>query len=367
MAKIRVAIVGVGNCASSLLQGIEYYQHVPAAAQCRPIGLMHYELGGYKPGDIEVACAFDIDSRKVGRPLEEACFAPPNNTITIWRDLPRYGVSVDMGEIHDGVADHMAQYPPECSFVPSKEKPVDIERRLRETGAEVMLCYLPVGSQKAVERYARACLATGVSLLNCMPVFIVSDEKWAAEFTERSIPVIGDDVKSQLGSTILHRTIMKLFADRGIKVRHTYQLNTGGNTDFLNMLDRSRLGSKRKSKTEAVQSVMPERLPDADVHIGPSDFVAWQRDNKVCFLRIEGEGFAGIPIELELRMSVQDSPNSGGVVIDGIRCLRLARDRKIGGPLYSIAAYTMKHPPRQIPDDIARERVEKFISGEIER
>ena len=367
MAKIRVAIVGVGNCASSLLQGIEYYQHVPAAAQCRPIGLMHYELGGYKPGDIEVACAFDIDSRKVGRPLEEACFAQPNNTITIWRDLPRYGVNVDMGEIHDGVADHMAQYPPECSFVPSKEKPVDIERRLRETGAEVMLCYLPVGSQKAVERYAHACLATGVSLLNCMPVFIVSDEKWAAEFTERRIPVIGDDVKSQLGSTILHRTIMKLFADRGIKVRHTYQLNTGGNTDFLNMLDRSRLGSKRKSKTEAVQSVMPERLPDANVHIGPSDFVAWQRDNKVCFLRIEGEGFAGIPIELELRMSVQDSPNSGGVVVDGIRCLRLARDRKIGGPLYSIAAYTMKHPPRQIPDDIARERVEKFISGEIER
>ena len=367
MAKIRVAIVGVGNCASSLLQGIEYYKHVPAAAQCSPIGLMHYDLGGYKPADIEVACAFDIDSRKVGRPVEEACFAPPNNTITIWRDLPRYGVTVEMGEILDGVADHMAQYPPECSFVPSKDQPVDIERRLRESGAEVMLCYLPVGSQKAVERYARACLATGVSLLNCMPVFIVSDEKWAAEFTERKIPAIGDDVKSQLGSTILHRTIMKLFADRGIKVRHTYQLNTGGNTDFLNMLDRSRLGSKRKSKTEAVQSVMPERLPDGDVHIGPSDFVAWQRDNKVCFLRIEGEGFAGIPIELELRMSVQDSPNSGGVVIDGIRCLRLARDRKIGGPLYSIAAYTMKHPPRQIPDDIARERVEKFISGELER
>ena len=367
MAKIRVAIVGVGNCASSLLQGIEYYQHAPTKAQCSPIGLMHYDLAGYKPGDIEVACAFDIDSRKVGRPLEDACFALPNNTITIWRDLPKYDVTVDMGEIHDGVAEHMSQYPPEWSFLPATEKPVDIERRLRESGAEVMLCYLPVGSQKAVERYARACLATGVSLLNCMPVFIVSNEKWAAEFTERKIPVVGDDVKSQLGSTILHRTIMKLFADRGIKVRHTYQLNTGGNTDFLNMLDRSRLGSKRKSKTEAVQSVMPERMPDADVHIGPSDYVAWQRDNKVCFLRIEGEGFAGIPIELELRMSVQDSPNSGGVVIDAIRCLRLARDRKIGGPLYSIAAYTMKHPPRQIADDIARDRVEKFISGEIER
>ena len=200
-----------------------------------------------------------------------------------------------------------------------------------------------------------------------MPVFIVSNDKWAAEFTERKIPVIGDDVKSQLGSTILHRTIMKLFADRGIKLKHTYQLNTGGNTDFLNMLDRARLGSKRTSKTEAVQSNLPERMPDVDVHIGPSDYIPWQNDNKVCFLRIEGEGFAGIPIELELRMSVQDSPNSGGVVIDAIRCLKLARDRKIGGPLYSISAYTMKHPPRQIPDDIARDRVEKFISGELER
>jgi myo-inositol-1-phosphate synthase len=230
-----------------------------------------------------------------------------------------------------------------------------------------MLCYLPVGSQKAVERYATACLETGVSFLNCMPVFIVSNEKWAKAFTERNIAVVGDDVKSQLGSTILHRTIMKLFADRGIKLKHTYQLNTGGNTDFLNMLDRARLGSKRTSKTEAVQSILPERMPDVDVHIGPSDYIPWQKDNKVCFLRIEGEGFAGIPIELELRMSVQDSPNSGGVVIDAIRCLKLARDRKIGGPLHSIAAYTMKHPPRQIPDDIARDRVEKFISGELER
>src|SRR3984957_6931492 len=243
-----------------------------------------------------------------------------------------------MGESHAGLAPHMSSYPAERTFQPATAKPVDIEKRLRDSGAEVMLCYLPVGSQKAVERYARACMETGVSLLNCMPVFIVSNEKWAAEFTERKIPVVGDDVKSQLGSTILHRTIMKLFADRGIKVRHTYQLNTGGNTDFLNMLDRSRLGSKRKSKTEAVQSVMPERMPDGDVHIGPSDYVAWQRDNKVCFLRIEGEGFAGIPIELELRMSVQDSPNSGGVVIDAIRCLKVARHRN-----------------------------EKFISGELER
>jgi len=367
MSKIRLAIVGVGNCASSLLQGVEHYKHVSGEDLKKPIGLMHYDLGGYRPGDIEVACAFDIDARKVGRPLEEACFAHPNNTVSIWPNLPQYGLNVDMGEIHDGIAPHMCAYPPDRTFIASKDRPVDIEKRLRDSGAEVMLCYLPVGSQKAVERYARACLETGVSFLNCMPVFIVSDEKWAAEFTERKIPVIGDDVKSQLGSTILHRTIMKLFADRGIKLRHTYQLNTGGNTDFLNMLDRSRLGSKRKSKTEAVQSNLPERMPDVDVHIGPSDYIPWQNDNKVCFLRIEGQGFAGIPIELELRMSVQDSPNSGGVVIDAIRCLKLARDRKIGGPLYSISAYTMKHPPRQIPDDIARDRVEKFISGELER
>ena len=367
MGKIRVAIAGVGNCASSLLQGFEFYKHASDADRSKPVGLMHYDLGGYTPGDIEVAAAFDVDARKVGQPLEAACFAPPNNTITIWRDLPRYGVTVEMGEILDGIAPHMASYPPERTFIAAKEKPVDIEGRLRASGAEILLCYLPVGSQKAVERYARACLETGVSLINCMPVFIVSDEKWAGQFSERGIPVVGDDVKSQLGSTILHRTIMKLFADRGIRIRHTYQLNTGGNTDFLNMLDRSRLGSKRKSKTEAVQSVMPERLPDQDVHIGPSDYVAWQNDNKVCFLRIEGEGFAGIPIEMELRMSVQDSPNSGGVVIDAIRCLKLARERKVGGPLYSIAAYTMKHPPRQMPDDIARDRVEKFIKGELER
>ncbi len=368
MSKIRVAIVGVGNCASSLLQGLEHYKHATDAARVTPVGLMHYDLGGYRPDDIEVACAFDIDARKVGRPLEEACFAPPNNTVTIWRDLPAYGVTVEMGELLDGVAPHMRNYPPERTFVPMENaRSADIERRLRETGAEVMLCYLPVGSQQAVERYAHACLETGVSLLNCMPVFIVSNAKWAREFAARKIPVVGDDVKSQLGSTILHRAIMKLFADRGIKLKHTYQLNTGGNTDFLNMLDRARLGSKRTSKTEAVQSILPERMPDVDVHIGPSDYVPWQNDNKVCFLRVEGEGFAGIPIELELRMSVQDSPNSGGVVIDAIRCLKLARDRGVGGPLYSISAYTMKHPPEQLPDTVARERVEQFIAGEIER
>ncbi len=261
-------------------------------------------------------------SRKVGRPLEEACFALPNNTIKIPPGLPHYGVTVDMGELHDGIAPHMSAYPPDRTFIAAQEPPVDIEKRLRESGAEVMLCYLPVGSQKAVERYARACLETGVSLLNCMPVFIVSDEKWAAEFTERKIPVVGDDVKSQLGSTILHRTIMKLFADRGIKLRHTYQLNTGGNTDFLNMLDRSRLGSKRKSKTEAVQSVMPERMPDVDVHIGPSDYVALAARQQGLFPADRGRGLRRNSDRAGARMSVQDSPNSGGVVIDAIRCLQ---------------------------------------------
>jgi len=365
MSKIRVAIVGVGNCASALLQGIEYYRNAPLNEKEPPNGLMHYDLGGYRPGDIEVACAFDVDARKVGRQLEEACFAQPNNTVTIWRDLPNYGVSVDMGEVHDGIADHMANYPPEQAFIAAKSSPVDIEKRLRDSGAEVLLCYLPVGSQQAAERYARACLSTGVSFLNCIPVFIVSNQKWAQEFANKRIPVIGDDIKSQLGATILHRTIMKLFADRGIKLKHTYQLNTGGNTDFLNMIDRSRLGAKKLSKTEAVQSVLPQRLEDGDVHIGPSDYVPWQKDNKVCFVRIEGLGFGDMPIELELRLSVQDSPNSGGIVIDAIRCLKLARDRKIGGPLYSMSAYAMKHPPRQITDEAARELVEKFIAGEI--
>jgi myo-inositol-1-phosphate synthase len=366
MGKIRVAIVGVGNCASSLLQGIEWYKAAARKGGECALGLMHDDLGGYEPGDIEVACAFDIDARKVGKPLEQACFAPPNNSMVIWRELPAYGVSVEMGEVHDGVAPHMANYPEERRFVVAEKPAADIERRLRESGAEVMLCYLPVGSQRAAERYARACLETGVSLLNCMPAFIVSDERWARAFADRGIPVIGDDVKSQLGATIVHRALAKLFVDRGVRINRTYQLNTGGNTDFLNMLDRSRLAAKLKSKTEAVQSVLPEPLPAFDVHIGPSDYVAWQNDNKVCFLRIEGDGFAGVPIELELRLSVQDSPNSAGVVIDAVRCLGLARRRGLRGPIYSVAAYTMKHPPRQLPDNVARERTEQFIRGEID-
>ncbi len=366
MAKIRVGIVGVGNCASSLVQGIEYYRHTSRQEGFEHTGLMHFDLAGYLPHDLEVACAFDIDERKVGQPLHQAIFAKPNKAIDIWTELPEYGVTVAMGPVLDGVSEHMADYPPDETFLPSKRPAVDVAAMLKATGTEVLISYLPVGSQQAAEFYAQACLETGTSLINCMPVFLVSNERWAERFASRGIPVVGDDIKSQLGATIVHRALAKLFADRGIKVDRTYQLNTGGNTDFLNMLNRSRLGSKKVSKTEAVQAVLPQPLPAHNVHIGPSDYVPWQGDNKVCFLRLEGRAFGNVPLELELRLSVQDSPNSAGVAIDAIRCCRLARDRRIGGPLRSISAYLMKHPPTQISDDLARDLVEKFISGEID-
>ena len=372
MTKVRVGIVGVGNCASSLIQGIEYYRHRAAGtgdalgAPADTFGLMHYEIGGYRPHDLEIACAFDIDRRKVGRPLEEAVFAKPNKAIEIWRELPASGVTVEMGPVLDGVSEHMASYPPDETFLPADDRPADVAAILKATGTEVVVSYLPVGSQQAAEHYAQACLETGTSLVNCMPVFLVSDPEWGERFTSRGIPAVGDDIKSQLGATIVHRSLAKLFADRGIKIDRTYQLNTGGNTDFLNMLNRSRLGSKKVSKTEAVQAVLPQRLPARDVHIGPSDYVPWQGDNKICFLRLEGRAFGDVPLELELRLSVQDSPNSAGVAIDAIRCCRLARDRKLGGPLRSISAYLMKHPPTQITDDLARDLVEKFIRGEID-
>jgi myo-inositol-1-phosphate synthase len=365
--KIRIAIVGVGNCASSLLQGIEYYRHVQDEERAHPVGLMHYDLGGYTPADIEAVCAFDIDVRKVGRPLAEAAFAKPNNTTLIWPELPYSDVIVHMGPVLDGVSPHMEDYPEDCRFVVANEPAVDVAQILKESKAEILLNYLPVGSQQAAEYYAHACLEAGVSLINCMPVFLVSQADWAEAFHRKGIPVVGDDIKSQLGATILHRTLAKLFADRGVKVTRTYQLNTGGNTDFLNMLNRSRLTSKKRSKTEAVQSILPEPLPLDQVHIGPSDYVPWQKDQKVGFLRIEGRIFGNIPVELEARLAVEDSPNSAGVAIDVIRCCKLARDRKIGGPLTSIAAYSMKHPPQQVPDAEARLLVERFISGELDR
>lgn len=363
MPEIRVAIVGVGNCASSLIQGIFYY----ARNSKDTIGLMHTEICGYKPGDIRIVAAFDIDRRKVGVPLEEAIFAPPNCTKTIEANIPATGVTVLMGHVLDGVAPHMEQYPPGQSFVIADEKPVDVAKVLQERNVDILLNYLPVGSEAAARYYAECCLESGVSLINCIPVFIASDSAWVKRFEKKGIPLIGDDVKSQIGATIIHRTLAKLFNDRGVKLDNTYQLNTGGNTDFLNMLNRERLVSKKISKTQAVQSTLDVPIPPDNIHIGPSDYVPWQKDNKICFMRLEGRIFGDIPINCELRLSVEDSPNSGGCIIDALRCCKVARDRGVGGVLESISAYTMKHPITQYPDERARAMVEEFIRGERDR
>jgi len=367
MRKIRLAIVGVGNCASSLVQGIHYYrkQFEGNSRIVDTTGLMHAEIEGYKPSDIEVVAAFDIDQRKVGRPLGDAIFAQPNCTKIFEPDVPKDGPIVQMGELLDGVSEHMADYPESQRFIPARKSAVDVERVLKETETDVLVNYLPVGSQLATEYYAQCCLNAGVGFVNCIPVFIVSDPTWGARFARKNIPCIGDDIKAQVGATIVHRVLTRLFRDRGVKIDATYQLNTGGNTDFLNMLNRQRLGSKKISKTEAVQSQLDVPLPPDRIHIGPSDYVPWQKDNKVCFLRIEGRGFGNVPMNLELRLSVEDSPNSAGVGIDAIRCCQVARERGQGGPLESVSAYLMKHPPRQMPDDQARESVEQFIAGAI--
>jgi myo-inositol-1-phosphate synthase len=328
---------------------------------------MHPDLGGYKPSDIQVVVAFDIDRRKVGKPLEQAMFALPNCTKTIMKRMPKSGVRVMMGEVLDGISEHMSNYPVERAFQVSKEKPVDVVSELKRSRAEILMCYLPVGSEEAVRFYAGACLEAGVSLINCMPVFIVSEGKWARRFEAKGIPIIGDDVKSQLGATILHRVVTALFVERGVRMDRTYQLNVGGNTDFLNMMNQERLKSKKISKTEAVRAQIPGGIASDCIHIGPSDYVPWLNDNKVCFLRMEGRGYGGVPLELEARLSVEDSPNSGGITVDAIRCCRIARDRGIGGPLLSISAYAMKHPPRQINDQVARRMVEEFIQGKRER
>jgi len=362
--KIKIAIIGVGNCASSLVQGIYYYRNKkPEDA----IGLMHWDIGGYEPGDIEVVAAIDVDKRKVGKDVAEAIFAPPNNTTVFMKDIPPTGVKVVMGEVMDGVAPHMKDYPEDMTFVVADEKPADIVKVLKESGAQIALNYLPVGSEDATRYYAECCLEAGVAFINCMPVFIASDPTWANKFKQKGLPIVGDDIKAQIGATITHRTLAKLFADRGVKLDHTYQMNTGGNTDFLNMLARERLKSKKISKTEAVQSVLPQRMDPRDIHIGPSDFIPWLKDNKICFLRMEGRIFGDVPMHLELRLSVEDSPNSAGCAIDAIRCCKLAIDRGIAGPLLSISAYTMKHPPEQYPDNIARQMVEEFIEGKRER
>ncbi|MDO5848217.1 MAG: inositol-3-phosphate synthase [Methanobrevibacter sp.] len=364
MEKIKIAIVGIGNCASSLIQGIHYYDgKKPEEA----IGLMHWDIGGYSPSDIEVVAAFDVDERKVGKTVDEAIFAKPNCTTVFQEDIPKYETEVKMGHVLDGVADHMSDYDDEYTFVVSDNDPVDIVKELKESGAEILVSYLPVGSERAARFYAQCALDAGIAYINCMPVFIVSDPVWSAKFKEKGIPIVGDDIKAQIGATITHRTLANLFKDRGVKLDRTYQINTGGNTDFLNMLNRDRLDSKKESKTEAVQAVVGERMDDRNIHIGPSDYVPWQDDNKLCFLRMEGRTFGDVPMNIELRLSVEDSPNSAGCVIDAIRCCKLGLERGIGGQLTSISSYTMKHPPVQFSDDEAYENVEKFIRGELER
>ena len=361
MKKIKMAVAGLGNCASSLIQGIEYYKHVNEKDS---IGLMHYEVGGYRAGDIDVVAAFDIDARKVGRDVSQAIFALPNCTKVLYPDMPPKGVEVKMGPVLDGVAAHMANYPEERRFVVADAEPCDVKRELEESGADVLVNYMPVGSEQATRFYAQTALDAGIGFVNCMPVFIASNPEWAKKFEDRCLPIVGDDIKSQIGATIVHRTLAQLFKDRACTMDRTYQLNIGGNTDFLNMLNRERLKSKKISKTEAVQSIMDEPLNDEDIHIGPSDYVPWQKDNKVCFLRMEGRIFGDVPINLELRLSVEDSPNSGGCVIDAVRVCKLALERKVAGPLLAISAYTMKHPPVQYPDEVAKEMVDRFILGD---
>jgi myo-inositol-1-phosphate synthase len=357
MKPIRIAIAGVGNCASSLVQGIDYYRQNPDAA-----GLMHDRIGEYGAGDIEVVAAFDVDARKVGRPVDAAIFAAPNNTKVFHRPAAGSPVSVDMGPILDGIPEHMAEYPDDQRFIPASTNACDVTARLHQSGAEILVNYLPVGSQRATEHYAQACLDAGVSLVNCIPVFIVSDSKWAGQFRDRGIPCVGDDIKAQVGATITHRTLARLLADRGVRIDSTYQLNTGGNTDFLNMLNRARLRDKKLSKTEAVQSQLDVPLAADKIHIGPSDYVPFLKDNKVCFLRLEGTGFGGVPMNIELRLSVEDSPNSAAVVVDAIRCCKLAREAKLAGPIEPVSAWCMKHPPRQMTDGEALRATDALIA-----
>jgi len=363
MSKIRIAIVGVGNCTSSLLQGIEYYKGKNSGDM---VGLMHWDINGYKPYDIEVVAAFDVDKRKVGKDVNEAIFERPNCTKIFCKDMPKTGVTVQMGKILDGFSDHMKDYDDDYTFVLNDEPEAtkeDVIGILRESGAEILLNYLPVGSEEATKFYVECALEAGVAFINNMPVFIASNREWAKKFEEKNIPIIGDDIKAQLGATITHRVLTDLFHKRGVKLERTYQLNTGGNTDFLNMHKSSRLASKKISKTEAVQSVAAERLADRDIHIGPSDYVPWQNDNKVCFIRMEGKLFGDVPMNLELRLSVEDSPNSAGVAIDSIRCCKMALDCGKGGILYAPSAYFCKKPPKQFTDEEAYKMTEEFIAG----
>ena len=366
MDNIKIAIVGVGNCACSLIQGIHYYRE---KSPQNATGLMHWEIGGYTPGDIEVVAAFDVDKRKVGTDVHEAIFSDPNCTAVFCPDVPKSGVAVQMGKVLDGFSEHMNHYDEKRTFVLANEPEQteeEIVKILKDSGAEILLNYLPVGSEEATRFYADCVLKAGLAFVNNIPVFIASDPEgsWARRFEEAGLPLIGDDIKAQLGATITHRALTDLFAKRGVKLERTYQLNTGGNTDFLNMLDQTRLASKRVSKTEAVQAVAARRLEDDNIHVGPSDYVPWQNDNKVCFIRMEGKLFGDVPMNLELRLSVEDSPNSAGVAIDSIRCAKLALNRGQGGILKAPSAYFCKHPLQQFTDDEAFQMIEHFIHGD---
>lgn len=366
MKKIKVAIAGIGNCASSLVQGIHYYKDIKDNNELIP-GLMHNVLGEYRICDIELVAAFDIDKRKIGKDLSKAIYELPNCTKHICESVPELGITVKMGNILDGVADHMESYPEDQRFIPSDEKVCDVTKELKDKEVDILVSYMPVGSQKATEFYAQCALDAGCGFVNAVPVFIASNEEWAKKFKDAKLPIVGDDIKSQVGATITHRVLTHLFKQRGVTVDRSYQLNFGGNTDFLNMLERKRLKTKKLSKTEAIESELAERLDYDNLHVGPSDYVPFLKDNKVCYIRMEGRKFGNIPINLELRLSVEDSPNSAGVIIDAVRVAKIAKDRGIGGPILSASAYFMKHPPEQFTDDKARAMLEDFIVGKRER
>jgi myo-inositol-1-phosphate synthase len=353
MTKVRIAIVGAGNCASSLVQGLEYYESADPAE--RVPGLMHVELGGYHVRDVHVVAAFDVDAKKVGKDVAEAIFTEPNNTIR-FADVPPLGVTVQRGRTLDGLGTFYRDV-----VVESDEPEVDVVRILREARADVLVCYLPVGSEHATRYYAQCAIDAGVGFVNCLPVFVASEPEWANKFANALLPIVGDDIKSQVGATITHRVLAKLFEDRGVELDRTYQLNFGGNMDFMNMLERERLASKKISKTQSVQSQLDEPLDQRDIHIGPSDHVPWLEDRKWAMIRLEGRNFGDVPLTIELKLEVWDSPNSAGVVIDAVRCAKLAKDRGIGGPLIGPSAYFMKSPPVQFSDEMAREMVEQFI------
>jgi myo-inositol-1-phosphate synthase len=359
MSEIRVAIVGVGNCASSLLQGVEYYKNADPSGKVP--GLMHVQFGPYHVRDVKFVTAFDVDAKKVGSDLAEAIFASENNTIR-FSDVPSTGVLVQRGHTLDGLGKYYRE-----TIEESSADPVDVVAALKETRPDVLVCYLPVGSEDAARFYAQCAIDAGVAFVNALPVFIAGTKEWADKFEAAGLPIIGDDIKSQVGATITHRVLAKLFEDRGVSLERTLQLNVGGNMDFMNMLERDRLESKKISKTNAVTSQLSQDIGKGNVHIGPSDYVSWLDDRKWAYVRLEGRAFGDVPLNLEYKLEVWDSPNSAGVIIDAIRCAKIALDRGIGGPILSAASYFMKSPPVQYFDDDARNAVEDFIAGRVER